>query len=123
MKKNIFKFTYFIWILIFYSCSEDPELTNPPPPPDIMGNAIYFSPSYLEASSSTDNLSGGPFRSCDIYIIISVMLRAFSERFAWIWACDNSLELPWPWFPYEQVIGKNHVSHARGARKCVSVTI
>ena len=56
MKKNIFQFTCFIWIIIFYSCSGEPELNNPfagDSNSGIMGNAIYFSPAYLEASSSS----------------------------------------------------------------------
>ena len=55
MKKTIFHFTSFIWAIIIFSCSGDPELNNPfagGSNSAITGNAIYFSPSYLEASSA-----------------------------------------------------------------------
>ena len=56
MKKTIFHFIFFILAIILFSCSEEPELNNPfagGSNSGITGNAIYFSPSYLEASSTT----------------------------------------------------------------------
>ena len=53
MKKNIFRFIFFIWIITFYSCSDELKLGPPPDDSGITGNGVYFSPQYLEASSSS----------------------------------------------------------------------
>ena len=56
MKKNILRFIFFACSIIFFSCSEEPELNNPfagGSNSGVSGNSIFFNPSYLEASLSS----------------------------------------------------------------------
>ena len=55
MKKHIINLFFALWAIGIYSCAGDPELNNPfaGDDSDVSGNALYFYPSYLEASTAS----------------------------------------------------------------------